>query len=127
MNSTTTSEKIIFVVDDNNTNLLTAKAALSGQYKVFSMADAETMFELLEDITPDLILLDIEMPVMDGFDVLKALKADKEYEGIPVIFMTSRTDDVTKNRGFEMGVVDFIGKPFTNENLMNYVNKNIAV
>jgi len=66
--------KTIFVVDDNDTNLSTAKEALKGQYRVMSLPSAAKMFALLEKITPDMILLDIEMPEMSGFEALRLLK-----------------------------------------------------
>jgi putative two-component system response regulator len=68
--------KTIFAVDDSDTNLATAKKALEGRYRVLTMPSAAKMFALLEKISPDLILLDIEMPEMDGFDALLRLKSD---------------------------------------------------
>jgi putative two-component system response regulator len=119
--------KIIFIVDDNDVNLLAAKEALSSQYRVFPLASAATMFELLEDITPDMILLDIEMPEMDGFQALKKLKSDSKTADIPVIFLTSRTDDSTEALGFEMGVVDFKTKPFSRTVLLNRIKTHLNI
>jgi putative two-component system response regulator len=114
--------KTIFVVDDNSVNLLKAENALSNEYNVVTLASAELMFEALEKVKPELILLDIIMPWVNGFDALGRLKANPEYKDIPVIFLTSKTDADTKNRGFEMGVVDFITKPFSEELLLRRVN-----
>ena len=66
--------RTIFVVDDNDTNLSMAKEALKDHYRVMTMPSAEKMFAMIEKITPDLILLDIEMPDMDGFEALQILK-----------------------------------------------------
>jgi len=102
----------IFVVDDNSTNLLLADELLSDDYEVITMASVPKMFELIEKITPDLILLDIMMPDVSGFDALEQLKADIRYKEIPVIFLTSKTDEAAETKGFEMGIADFITKPF---------------
>jgi len=105
--------KTVFVVDDNNTNLMSAKTALDGTYRTFALPSAARMFKLMEKITPDLILLDVDMPEMDGFEALEALKNDSKTSGIPVIFLTARSDVDTEVRGFEMGAVDFVNKPFS--------------
>ncbi|MCL2637176.1 MAG: response regulator [Oscillospiraceae bacterium] len=105
--------KTIFIVDDNATNLVTAKDALEGAFKTFALPSAERMFQLLEKITPDLILLDVDMPEMDGYEALAALKADANLKQIPVIFLTAKHDAASEIRGFEMGAMDFISKPFS--------------
>jgi len=111
----------IFVVDDNSINLLKADEALSDLYDVITISSASTMFELFDSVTPDIILLDIMMPEMNGFDALERLKADTRYEGIPVIFLTSKNDADTEARGFEMGVADFIEKPFFAPDLLSRI------
>ena len=113
--------KTIFVVDDNSTNLLMAEEALSDHYEVITMLSVSTMFELLGQIVPDLILLDIMMPDINGFDALKQLKADERYAEIPVIFVTSKKDATTETLGFELGVIDFIDKPFSVSALLNRI------
>lgn len=105
--------KVIFVVDDNDTNLTKAKQALVGDYKVFTIPSAAKMFSLIEKITPSLILLDIKMPEMDGFEALEILKREPKLRDIPVIFLTAKADDDAEIRGFELGALDFITKPFS--------------
>ena len=105
--------KTIFIVDDNDTNLMAVKVALDGIYKTFAIPSAARMFRLLEKITPDLILLDIAMPEMDGFEAMQVLKSDRKLSPIPVIFLTAKHDAVSEIQGFEMGALDFIYKPFT--------------
>jgi putative two-component system response regulator len=119
--------KTIFVVDDNSANLLMAEEVLSDQYEVITISSATIMFELLDEIIPDLILLDIMMPDIDGFDALKKLKANSKYGDIPVMFLTSKTDSATEARGFEMGVMDFISKPFFGAVLLNRIKKHLAI
>ncbi|MCL2500824.1 MAG: response regulator [Defluviitaleaceae bacterium] len=113
--------KTIFAVDDNRINLLITEEVLSDRYEVITMLSAAVMFELLEEITPDLILLDIMMPEVDGFAALKRLKEDKRYEDIPVIFLTGKKDNDAEVLAFEMGITDFISKPFSAPILLNRV------
>ena len=119
--------KTIFVVDDNNVNLLSADETLSKYYHVFTLVSAADMFDLLENIKPDLILLDILMPEMDGFETLKLLKANRSYAEIPVIFVTSRNDKLTEVQGFELGAVDFITKPFSEPVLLNRIKTHLGI
>jgi len=123
--------KTIFIVDDNDVNLSTAEQALSKQYRVFTLPSAAAMFELLSDImpelVPDLILLDILMPEMDGFEAMRLLKDDQRYSGIPVIFLTGRNDPATEAHGFEIGALDFISKPFSEPVLMNRIKTHLEI
>jgi len=117
--------KKIFVVDDNNANLFAAQKALAELYKVFTLPSAGAMFELLEDVMPDLILLDIMMPEVTGFDAMKMLREDDRYKNIPVAFLTGRNDPDTEMDGLVMGAVDFISKPFVESDLIEYVKINL--
>jgi len=119
--------RTIFVVDDNTVNLFTADKALSDWYNVITFASALTMFDFLNYTVPDLILLDIMMPDIDGFEALKRLKADERYAKIPVIFLTSKNDAATEALGFKMGVVDFISKPFSGMVLLNRIKPHVQI
>ncbi|MCL2174829.1 MAG: response regulator [Treponema sp.] len=119
--------KTIFVVDDNTVNLMTADKTLSDWYNVITLASASTMFDFLKNTIPDLILLDIMMPDIDGFDALKKLRADTRYADIPVIFLTSKNDATTEALGFEMGVIDFISKPFSGPVLLNRIKTHLHI
>jgi putative two-component system response regulator len=119
--------KTIFVVDDNRTNLFTAKTVLEGLYRVLTILSAQKMFTMLEKIIPDLILLDIEMPEMDGFEALLCLKSNPLYKDIPIIFLTSYTDAKIEARGFELGVLDFITKPFYPAVLLNRIKMHLDI
>jgi len=120
-------QKIIYVVDDSDTNLAVAKDALKDHYRVMTLPSAAKMFALLEKIRPDLILLDIEMPEMNGFEALRRLKTGDAHSNIPVIFLTSMTDTTTEVRGFQLGVVDFIAKPFTAPVLLNRIKNHLDI
>lgn len=117
--------KTIFIVDDNETNLLVAKSALDSTYRAFALPSAARMFKLAEKITPDLILLDIEMPEMDGFETMKVLKENPKLKSIPVIFLTMKIDSKTETEGFELGAVDFINKPFSPPVLLKRIESHI--
>ena len=120
-------QKTIFVVDDNDTNLSMADEALKEQYRVLTLPSAAKMFVLLEKIMPDLILLDIKMPDMDGFEALRRLKEDFLHSDIPVIFLTSMTDTSVEVRGFQMGVIDFVVKPFSAPVLLNRIKTHLDI
>ena len=113
--------KTVFVIDDNNVNLLSADETLSAFYRVFTMPSASGLFKLLENVIPDLILMDVMMPDMDGFEALKKLKSNIKYSDIPVIFLTSRNDLEMESRGLKMGVSDFISKPFSRPVMLNRI------
>ena len=119
--------KIIFIVDDNDTNLMAAKTALDGTYKAYALPSAAAMFKLAEKIKPDLILLDINMPDMDGFQTIEILKSDEKLKSIPVIFLTARDDPATEVRGFELGASDFMVKPFSAPILIKSIETHTAV
>jgi putative two-component system response regulator len=80
-------QKIVFVVDDYDANLIMAATILEGEYQVLTMPSAEKMFFLMDKKRPSLILLDIEMPEMDGYGAIRKLKADPRTADIPVIFL----------------------------------------
>jgi putative two-component system response regulator len=113
--------KTIFVVDDNDVNLVTADNALSDDFNVLTMPSASVMFDLLTDIMPSLILLDIEMPGMSGIEAIKVLKSDDRYKKIPIIFLTGNVDAAMEARCYEAGAVDYINKPFSEEMLNSRV------
>ena len=117
--------KTIFIVDDNKSNLFTAKTALDGVYKTYALLSAERMFKIAERIIPDLILLDVNMPEMDGFEAMRILKSDERWKAIPVVFLTARNDAEAEIRGFEMGALDFINKPFSPPVLIKRIETHI--
>jgi len=119
--------KTIFIVDDNDVNLSTAEKALSKQYRVFTLPSASGMFELLNNIVPDLILLDISMPQMNGFEAMRLLKGDTRFTNIPIIFLSGRNDTETEAHVFEIGALDFISKPFSEAVLLNRIKTHLEI
>ena len=104
--------KHILIVDDNKTNLTAAKQVLSENYKVTAVTMGVQALKFLENNTCDLILLDINMPEMDGFEVMNKIKEDKNKAVIPIIFLTADSGAETENRCLEAGALDYIAKPF---------------
>ncbi|MCL2618810.1 MAG: response regulator [Defluviitaleaceae bacterium] len=119
--------KIVFVIDDSISNLTMAEDALSASYSVMTIPSGAKAVSLLEKVRPEIILLDIEMPAMDGFDVLRYLKASDRFCDIPVIFLTAKIDHATEIEALKLGVVDFISKPFNPAVLLNRVKHHIDV
>lgn len=104
--------KHILIVDDNKTNLMSAKTVLSDIYKITAVTMGAQALKFLENNSCDLILLDINMPEMDGFEVLQKIQENEKNSQIPVIFLTADNDAETESRCLEAGAEDFIAKPF---------------
>ncbi len=106
--------KKIMIVDDNPDIILSIKSGLevvAGDYEIIGAESGEKCLELLETETPDLILLDIMMPEMSGWETFDKLKGNASWGKIPVVFLTARTDRIAKNAGGFLGD-DYIEKPF---------------
>ena len=104
--------KHILLVDDDHMNLVMAKHALVKDYRVTSVTSGKEALHMLEEDTPDLILMDIEMPEMDGMETTRRIKANSKWNRIPVVFLTADADPVTESECLKIGADDFIAKPF---------------
>ncbi|AEF81509.1 response regulator [Leadbettera azotonutricia] len=118
---------IVMMVDDTVANLTHARSILKGHYQVFTVASGEKFFSVLERVNPDLILLDVDLPVMDGFEILKKLKADEKNLDIPVIFLTSRSDAESELEGLSLGAIDYIYKPFSEALLLKRIENHLLM
>lgn len=105
--------KTIFLVDDDMTNLTIGKNALIEHYSVLTLSSGKLLLKMLEKNTPDLVLLDVEMPEMNGYEAIEIMKAKKETAKIPVIFLTAKSDNESELKGLSLGATDYIYKPFT--------------
>ncbi|MCL2820581.1 MAG: response regulator [Oscillospiraceae bacterium] len=121
------NRETIIMVDDDITNLTVARNNLSEKYSLFTAPSGEKLFELLEVVIPSLILLDVEMPEMGGYEIIKKLKSDEKTKNIPVIFLTAKVDRDSEIIGLSLGAVDYILKPITNELLVKRVDLHIAL
>lgn len=117
------SKKLIMLVDDNPANLRIGKNVLSEKYIVATAPSAAKLFSLLENNRPVLILLDIDMPGMDGYKAIEVLKLKPETKDIPVIFLTGMTDSSDEEKGRALGAVDYITKPFDPSALIACIGK----
>jgi len=111
----------IFLVDDVKANLTMGRDLLKTFYEVYPLPSAARLFELLENVIPDLILLDIEMPEMDGYEAIKKLKSDPRFASIPIIFLTAKDDDDSEMEGFDLGAADYVTKPFSGPLLLKRI------
>jgi putative two-component system response regulator len=108
------NKKVVLVIDDTSENLVLISEVLRGQFKVKVAPSGARGLELAQSRTPpDLILLDIMMPEMDGYEVLRQLQADSRTQGIPVVFLTAMSTVEDERRGLELGAVDYITKPIS--------------
>lgn len=107
------SRKSVLVVDDTPTNIDILLEILSDDYDVAVALDGETAIESVDESKPDLILLDIMMPGMDGYEVCSTLKKHESTREIPIVFITAMNDIKDEIKGFEVGAVDYITKPFS--------------
>ena len=115
------------LVDDNPTNLVAGKEILKDIYKVYPIPSAEILFDLLENVIPDMILLDIEMPVMNGYEVIEKLSLNPKWTEIPVVFLTAVSDAGSEYKGLSLGAVDYISKPFSPPLLMKRIENHLSL
>ena len=117
----------VILVDDNPINLKLARNTLMSKYDVFTVPSAEKLFQLLEKTLPDIILLDVMMPEMSGYEAIKILKNEPNTANIPVIFLTSKSDTNSELEGFVLGAVDYVSKPFSPQLLLKRVDVHVLV
>ena len=118
----------ILVVDDSVTvRKVTSRFLEREGFKAVVAKDGVDAIEILQELMPDLILLDIEMPRMDGFEVATQIRHDRRLKHLPIIMITSRTGEKHRERAFEIGVNDYMGKPFQENELLVKIQNNLSV
>lgn len=115
--------KTILVVDDNKVSLSTAKTVLNEHYRVITVTQGSQALSFLDRNSCDLVLLDINMPEMDGFEVYSEIRKKETCRNIPIIFLTSDSDAETETKCFETGAIDFIAKPFVPSVILSRVGR----
>lgn len=119
---------IVLLVDDIPTNLGVLFESLSQSgFRVLAAQDGESAIAQIQYLKPNIILLDVMMPGIDGFETCRRLKANPETQDIPVIFMTALTETFDKVKGFSVGAVDYITKPFQTEEVLARINAQLAI
>ena len=121
-------EPVILIVDDQSENLeILFEVFQNTEFDVMFVGDGASCLNVARSDRPDLILLDVMMPDIDGFEVCRQLKASDATQGIPIIFMTALSDTVNKITGFQLGAVDYITKPFQPEEALARVNAHLTL
>jgi adenylate cyclase len=122
------NRKLVLVVDDTPTNVTVVSGVLKGLFRTKVATNGEKALAIATGAEkPDLILLDVMMPGMDGYEVCRRLKANPETAEIPVIFLTAKTDSGDEEKGFEVGAVDYIHKPFSAPIVLARVKTQLAL
>ncbi len=119
--------KHILVVDDNVTNLKLVKTTLEPEFKVTMLTSGTQTLKFLEKNVPDLILLDINMPNLDGFGVIEKMKDNGTFAVAPIIFLTALSDPETEARALSAGVMDFITKPFVPQTMLSRIRMHLEI
>jgi chemosensory pili system protein ChpA (sensor histidine kinase/response regulator) len=115
---------LVLVVDDSLTvRKITSRMLAREGFEVATAKDGVDALQQLQDIRPDCILLDVEMPRMDGFEFARNLRADDATRGIPIIMITSRTADKHRNHALEIGVNEYMGKPYQEDQLLEMIRR----
>jgi chemosensory pili system protein ChpA (sensor histidine kinase/response regulator) len=115
---------MIMVVDDSLTvRKITSRLLIRLGYQVVTAKDGVDAMEQLVDLSPAVMLLDVEMPRMDGFELAKRLRQDKKTINLPIIMITSRTADKHRNYALEIGVNEYLGKPYQEEELIAHITR----
>lgn len=113
------AQDTLFIVDDNPVNLGVMKAVLEKEgFHIVTTKNSVGCIEIAKNLIPDLMLLDIDMPIMNGIEVCIALKSDPDTENIPIIFVTGLTDDKTLEEAFKSGGTDYVRKPINRVELL---------
>jgi chemosensory pili system protein ChpA (sensor histidine kinase/response regulator) len=122
------SEPLIMVVDDSLTvRKITSRMLTRAGYQVVTATDGVDALEKLEEFTPDVMLLDIEMPRMDGFALARELRRDPRTQNLPIIMITSRTADKHRDYAMQLGVNTYLGKPYQEDELLQNIADFVAV
>jgi len=118
----TADKRVILAVDDTPENLDVVKGVLGADYIIRAAINGRVALKIADKQLPDLILLDIMMPEMDGYEVCQKLKSDTRTADIPVVFLTGSHDDSSQGKAFDLGAVDFITKPINGSDLKSCVD-----
>jgi len=118
----------ILVVDDTPANIQVLSSTLKSKgYQISVATNGKLALETLTRARPDLILLDVMMPELDGIETCRLLKASSEWRDIPVIFLTAKTEVEDIVKGFELGAVDYVAKPFNAHELLARVTTHLTL
>ena len=115
--------KKILMVDDVSTNIKCATEVFKGKYELVTARSGQLALNILDETKPDLIILDINMPDMDGYELITIIKDKEEYANIPIVFLTAENDQESEEKGLSLGATDYIMKPFGPKILLSRIEK----
>ena len=116
------TRKKIIIVDDNASYLSVVRVLLKPFYEVYPAPSAFKLFKILERFIPDLVLLDVNMPEMSGFEAITVLRENPRYKDIPVVFLTAKDDEASAVKGLDLGAADYVTKPFSGPLLLKRIS-----
>ena len=119
--------KKIIIVDDNASYLSVVRVLLKPYYEVFPAPSAAKLFQIIEKFIPDLILLDVNMPEMSGYEAITVLRENPRYKDIPVVFLTAKDDEASAVKGLDLGAADYVTKPFTGPLLLKRISNILII
>ena len=120
-------QKTILIVDDTDTNIHILIELLDDKYDILASLNGHDAIEIINEEQIDLILLDIMMPEIDGYEVCKRLKENSKTKDIPIIFITAKTDEESIKKAYEVGGVDYITKPFKAIEVLSRINTHLTL
>jgi len=121
------TRKKIIIVDDNASYLSVVRILLKPFYEVYPAPSALKLFKIVEKFIPDLILLDVNMPEVNGFEAINILKESPRFNDIPVVFLTAKDDEASAEKGLELGAADYITKPFSGPLLLKRISNILLI
>jgi len=121
------AKPVILIVDDAPESIDVLRGVLGGEYQVKAAIDGRAALEIAESASPDLILLDVMMPDLDGYEVCRRLKLNPATERIPIVFVTTLSDPASEERGLELGAIDYVTKPYVAGLVRSRVRTHVAL
>ena len=121
------ARKRVIIVDDNISYLSMVRNLLKSFYEVYPAPSADKLFKILEKFIPDLVMLDVNMPEMSGFEAIAIMKESPRYKDIPVVFLTAKDDDASAMKGLELGAADYVTKPFYGPLLLRRISNILLI
>jgi len=119
--------KKIVIVDDNASYLSVVRVLLKSYYDVYPAPSAFKLYEIIEKHIPDLVLLDVNMPEVSGFEAIAVMKENPRFKDIPVVFLTAKDDEDSAVKGLDLGAADYVTKPFTGPLLLKRISNILYI
>ena len=122
-----TARRKIIIVDDNASYLSVVRVLLKPFYEVYPAPSAAKLFKLVDKFIPNLVLLDVNMPEMGGFEALTLMRENPRYKDIPVVFLTAKDDEASAVKGLDLGAADYVTKPFSGPLLLKRISNILMI